>query len=161
MNYELPNFSSLLSHRPDAWAMISGQKKYYEIHGRVRFYQTKYGVVVVSEVGGLPTQEGACEKPIYAFHIHEGSSCSGSAEDPFARTGMHYNPYECPHPYHAGDLPPLFASNGYAFSAVLTDRFTVKDIVGKTILIHSGVDDFTSQPAGNSGIKIACGEIKG
>jgi len=36
----------------------------------------------------------------------------------------------------------------------------VKEIIGKTLIIHSAVDDFTSQPAGNAGEKIACGKIR-
>ena len=41
----------------------------------------------------------------------------------------------------------------------LTDRFKLKDVIGKAIIIHSMPDDFTSQPSGNSGEKIACGII--
>ena len=72
----------------------------------------------------------------------------------------HYNPKDCPHPYHAGDMPPLFGNNGEAFMAFMTDRFTVEEIIGKTVIIHSNPDDFTTQPGGNSGEKIACGKIK-
>ena len=72
----------------------------------------------------------------------------------------HYNPNQCAHPYHAGDLPPLFGSNGYAFEAFLTDRFTVSEVIGRTVIIHSKPDDFSTQPSGNSGEKIACGEIR-
>jgi len=42
----------------------------------------------------------------------------------------------------------------------LTDRFTISEIIGKTIVIHISPDDFKSQPAGDAGKKIACGEIK-
>ena len=79
--------------------------------------------------------------------------------DTFADVGKHYNPQNCPHPAHAGDMPPFFSNNGYAVQMFLTDRFTVEEIIGKTIIVHSGPDDFTSQPAGNAGMKIACGEI--
>ena len=72
---------------------------------------------------------------------------------------MHYNPQGCPHPYHAGDLPPLFGNQGYAFSAFVTDRFAVREIVEKTIIIHSKPDDFKTQPSGDSGEKMACGKI--
>ena len=43
---------------------------------------------------------------------------------------------------------------------VLTNRFAVKDIIGRTVVIHDKPDDFTTQPSGGSGVKIACGEIK-
>ena len=44
--------------------------------------------------------------------------------------------------------------------SVLLGRINIKDIIGKTIIIHDKPDDFTSQPSGNSGKKIACGVIR-
>lgn len=41
----------------------------------------------------------------------------------------------------------------------LTDRFKVDDVIGRTVIIHDKPDDFTTQPSGNSGEKIACGII--
>ena len=138
---------------PDARATIEGRC----IKGVADFYQTRKGLLVVTEVTGLPD----CNKhKVFALHIHEGGSCSGNSNEPFAGTGSHYNPDGCEHPYHAGDLPPLFSNCGYAFSAVLTDRFSLCDIIGRTVVIHSGADDFTTQPAGNAGEKIACGIIR-
>ena len=58
------------------------------------------------------------------------------------------------------DLPSLFTTKGNAFLAVLTDRFSINEIIGKTVIIHSAPDDFRTQPAGNSRSKIACGEIR-
>lgn len=58
-----------------------------------------------------------------------------------------------------GDLPPLIENNGYAYMQVLINKFKIKDILGKVIIIHDSPDDFTTQPSGNSGIKIACGKI--
>ena len=84
----------------------------------------------------------------------------GNAEDPFADALTHYNPNDCEHPNHAGDLPPLFDNSGYSFQTVLTNRFTVKEIIGKTIIIHAMPDDFKTQPSGDSGMKIACGKIR-
>ena len=66
----------------------------------------------------------------------------------------------CEHPNHAGDLPPLFGNNGFALSLFLTNRFTVDEVIGRTIIIHDHPDDFTTQPSGNSGTKIACGVIR-
>ena len=152
------SYSNLLTHRPQATAKIRGSAAYPTINGMTRFYQTARGVLVVTEMMGLPQGNG-CNSPIFGFHIHEGGACAGNANDPFAATRTHFNPRSCPHPYHAGDLPPLFGSNGIAFSAVLTDRFTVNDVLGKTVVLHDSPDDFTTQPAGNSGTKIACGVI--
>lgn len=58
-----------------------------------------------------------------------------------------------------GDLPPLIENNGYAYMQVLINKFKIKDILGKVIIIHDSPNDFTTQPSGNSGIKIACGKI--
>lgn len=154
-----PNFSSVLNRRPQAIARVRGSGRYPSIYGTVRFYQTNYGVVVFTQIGGLPNPVEKCESPIFAFHIHGGTTCTGDSSDPFSMAGTHYDPYTCPHPYHAGDLPPLFGANGFAYSAFLTDRFSAAEIIGKTVVIHSEPDDFTTQPSGNSGIKLACGEI--
>lgn len=59
-----------------------------------------------------------------------------------------------------GDLPPLLENNGYAYMSVLVNKFNINEILGKVIIIHSMPDDFNSQPAGNSGMKIACGKIE-
>lgn len=145
----------------DAAAIIRGSSAYPGIRGLVRFYQTDHGVYVITSVTGLPQGASPCDSPIFAMHIHEGGSCDGrSAENAFPDSGMHYNPHGCEHPYHAGDLPPLFSANGLAMSSVLTNRFTMQEIIGKTVIIHSRSDDFTTQPSGNSGIKIACGVIQ-
>lgn len=146
--------------KPDAVAVIRGSTAYAGVYGAVYFYGVGTGVVVLTEITGLPNSKEACSSPIFAFHIHGGAMCSGTSEDPFTDAGGHYNPQNCPHPYHAGDLPPLFGVDGRAFSAVLTDRFTVNEIRGKTVVLHGSPDDFTTQPAGNAGERIACGEIK-
>ena len=146
---------------PAAWANLRGSEAYPNLRGSVRFYESGQGVLVITEVTGLPTARNRCENPIFALHIHEGGSCTGNEQDPFADVGMHYNPLRCPHPYHAGDMPPIFGANGYAFSAFFTDRFTIRDIVGRTVILHGSPDDFTTQPSGNAGEKIACGEIMG
>ena len=135
---------------PDAVAVMNGNQANSRIHGTVKFYQTARGVLVVADILGLPTSNEPCNSSIFAFHIHSGSSCSGNENDPFADSGTHYNPDECPHPHHAGDLPPLFSADGRAFLAFLTDRFTVDEVVGKTVIIHDRPDDFTTQPSGNS-----------
>lgn len=153
------NFSRVLRGVPSAVALIEGSYRYPEIDGILKFYQTPYGVVVSTEVTGLNFDGRYSDSNIFAIHIHEGSSCTGNAVDPFVDAKTHYNPMNVPHPYHAGDLPPLFSSDGMAYSVVLTNRFTVDEIIGKTIVIHDSYDDFTTQPAGNSGNKIACGEI--
>lgn len=142
-----------------AKALVKGSKDYPALNGNVIFKQMKTGVLVTAEVFGLPDNSGKCGGGVFGFHIHEGTSCSGNDKDPFADAKAHFNPNDCPHPYHAGDLPPLFGNSGYAYMSVFTNRFNLEDIIGRVIIIHSKPDDFTTQPSGNSGTKIACGKI--
>lgn len=157
---KIPDLIAVLRRYPQAWARMTGSDVYPEIQGIVKFFQTDQGVIVSAHITGLPRAEDKCKQPIFAFHIHSGKRCAGNAEDRFAEAGMHDNPGGCAHPYHAGDMPPLFGAGGNAVSVFLTDRFHVDDILGKTVIIHSSPDDFTTQPSGNSGVKIACGEIR-
>lgn len=134
-----------------AAAHVRGGSEYPELAGTVRFLQRGDGTLVTARIRGLP-RDG-----FFAFHIHEGPDCGGKD---FADTGAHYNPAGVPHPEHAGDLPPLLAGHGTAFLSVLTDRFCVEEVIGRTVVIHIAPDDFVTQPSGNSGMKIACGVIR-
>lgn len=158
--YSAVQLFSALHGRAQAAAYLEGSGSYPEISGVVRFCQTKEGVLVCAEVGGLPRAGGPCQGRVFGFHIHKGTDCGGSADDPFGNAMSHYDPNGCRHPDHAGDLPPLFGSNGLALSAFLTDRFSLEEVIGKTVVIHDHPDDFTTQPSGNSGTKIACGVIR-
>lgn len=154
------DFSALLRGYFSAMAAVNGSSDYPAIQGVVKFYETDYGVLVCAEMEGLPSSTTECGSAVFGFHIHSGDSCTGNASDPFADAGTHFNPENQPHPCHAGDLPPLFGNRGIAFSAFLTNRFTVEEILNKTIILHDMPDDFTTQPSGNSGTKIACGVIR-
>lgn len=151
---------NIASSKPQAFAVIKGSEKYPDITGIAEFQETAKGVLLTVRVNGLPYTNEKCHNGIYGFHIHKGASCTGNESDPFADTLTHYDPNNCPHPYHAGDLPPLFGNKGSAYMSVLTDRFTTDEILGKTLVIHSMADDFRTQPSGDSGEKIACGVIK-
>lgn len=144
----------------DAKAIIKGGKEYPNINGVVNFRETKKGVLLTASIYGLPVSTTSCKGRFFGFHIHNGTSCTGNSTDEFANAGTHLNPNECPHPFHVGDLPPLIENNGFSYMTVLIDKFKISDIIGKAIVIHDMPDDFTSQPAGNSGKKIACGVIK-
>ena len=149
----------LSARRPFAYAKVFGDPDHLGLSGLVRFYQAPGGVLVASEFSGLPAGKGACGGKVFGFHIHEGESCTGDSEDPFKDAGGHHNPGGCAHPYHAGDMPPLFSDGGYAWMVFLTGRLTPDEILGRTVIVHSAPDDFTTQPSGNSGKKIACGRI--
>lgn len=142
---------------PDAYAKIIGDAEHSEIQGNVYFYGMYKGTLVVAEIYGLPNTEE--NGNFYGFHIHEGKNCTGNQEDSFKNTGGHYNLEKLEHPKHKGDLPPILSNDGIAWSAVYTERFYPEEIVGKTIVVHDMADDFKTQPSGNSGKKIACGEI--
>lgn len=156
---QFDQLQNLLKRPPDAHATIKGSQSFPNINGMVFFYQLMDGVLLIAQVNGLPQGSGVCSANVFGFHIHEGSSCTGNTEDPFANAASHYNPKNCPHPAHAGDLPPLFGNHGYAFMAFITDKFSVNEVTGRTVIVHSSPDDFTTQPSGNSGAKIACGQI--
>ena len=138
---------------PDAVAQIHGGTRAPQLTGCVQFYQENECVLIKARVSGLPESETG----FFGFHIHQGENCSGAD---FSGTGSHYNPTGQGHPKHAGDLPPLLACQGSAYLSVKTDRFSVKEILGRTVVIHSDPDDFHTQPAGNAGNKIACGVIR-
>lgn len=168
-------FTSLLNRNtPAAIAQIQGNQEHPHLFGIVSFYNTPFGGILVSaELYGLPDKVNAKFPPneavikntaavsgmyssnFFGMHIHETGDCSL----PFDKTGSHYNPGNMPHPDHAGDLPPLLSSNGYAWMSFYTGRIRLEDIIGRSLVIHSMRDDFTSQPAGGSGSKIGCGVI--
>ena len=149
----------LLAAPPEVYASVHGSIRYPDIHGGIYFYPLWQGTLVAADIAGLPYEDGNCPKSVFGFHIHEGSKCSGNMTDPFADTGGHFNPNSCKHPQHAGDFPPLFGNHGYALSIFYTERFMPEEIIGRTAVIHGMSDDLHTQPSGNSGIKIACGEI--
>lgn len=141
------------AQKPIAEAIIEGSEKYPDIRGKVLFFQEKGAVLVKAEIVGLPNNESG----FFCFHIHEGNNCEGKD---FPNVGSHLNTQKRPHPLHTGDLPPLLSCNGSASMNVRTCRFQVREIIGRTVIIHYGADDFLTQPSGNAGEKIACGVIR-
>lgn len=115
-----------------------------------------------ADINGLPPNR------TFGFHVHEKGDCAGDGTG----AGGHFNPQGRPHgrhdstERHAGDLPNL-ASNGegVAVFAFTTEMLTVapgpNSVVGRAVIIHANPDDFRTQPAGNSGPRIACGVIRG
>lgn len=145
---------SFLKAMPEAYAKISGNLNYSDLKGTVSFYEVHGGTVVVAEIQNLPKDNN-----FHGFHIHAGGSCTGTKEEPFKNAGGHYNPTNMEHPNHAGNLPPLLSNDGTAFSMFYTNRFYPEDVIGKTVIIHALSDDFKTQPSGDAGEMIACGEI--
>lgn len=139
--------------RPDAVACIRGGSDAPALRGTVRFYAVPGGTLVTADIRGLPENDTG----FFAFHIHQGDNCGGLD---FSEAGGHFDPVGQAHPLHAGDLPPLLSAGGCAFLAVKTARFLPREIIGRTVVIHAGADDFHTQPSGNAGKRIACGVIR-
>lgn len=128
--------------------------------GTVTFTQQSDGIRVVAHLTGLPAGT-------HGFHIHEKGDCS--APDG-SSAGGHFNPMSMPHggpeaaQHHEGDLGNIVAdSTGTAtYDRVLAflGLNGPTSIVGRSVVVHLDADDLTSQPAGNSGPRIACGVIK-
>lgn len=130
--------------------------------GTLYFTQQGDRLLVSGEVHGLQPNS------VHGFHVHEKGDCSS----PDAMSaGGHYNPgkhahgrYDQPE-HHAGDLPSLHAdAAGVAPVNFETRAFRVgsgeHDVIGRSVVVHRDPDDFTSQPAGNSGPRLACGVIQ-
>ncbi|NAS11627.1 superoxide dismutase family protein [Poritiphilus flavus] len=131
-----------------------------EVTGEVLFTEKDGRVKMVARLSGLSEGE-------HAIHIHEKADCS-SADG--KSTGGHWNPTHEPHGkwgaaegYHKGDIGNFVANaEGYATVEFDTDQWCMgcddpnKNIIGKAVIVHQGVDDFTSQPSGAAGARISC-----
>lgn len=151
-------------HDYDAAAHLKGSAAYPDISGIVGFKAVRNGTWVDVQVTGLPEyRPGNGEQSQtgpHGFHIHNGTACGDpDSQDPFADADGHWNPTGQPHGNHSGDFPVLFSNHGKASMLFFTDRFQPSEVFGKTVVIHLSPDDYRTQPAGNSGEKIACGVI--
>ena len=149
---------------PEAAAIIRGGPLAPEVIGVVTFKTVPGGVEVCVDISGLPPyQPGSGDRlPIgpFGFHIHQNGNCTtGSPDDPFQQAGAHWNPTNQPHGNHAGDFPVLFSNRGIARMCFFTDKFRVRDVIGRSVIVHQSPDDYKTQPAGNSGKRMACGVI--
>lgn len=149
---------------PIAKAYLWGGPLAPQLNGTVTFKDVPGGTEVFAEVRGLPPYQPAHngEEPIgpHGFHIHQYGSCEiGEPTEPFQAAGDHWNPTNQPHGNHPGDFPVLFSNNGYAFMVFFTNKFKVNEIIGKSVIIHQNPDDYRTEPAGNSGKRLACGII--
>lgn len=148
-----------------AVAYLKGGTLAPQIRGAVYFTPVPGGVWVHVRVHGLPpykpAQDGQPPVGPHGFHLHEVGNCHvGDPEDPFQGAGGHWNPHHQPHGNHAGDFPVLFSHDGYAEMGFFTNKFSIEEIIGKAVVIHENPDDYRTQPAGNSGKRLACGVIQ-
>ena len=120
------------------------------------------GVHITGEVGGLKPGDTR------GFHIHEKGDCSAADA---TTAGGHFNPGAQAHgragqgAHHAGDTDNIVAdAKGVArinahVSGVTLGGGAANDIAGRAVIVHAAADDYTSQPAGNAGARVACGVI--
>jgi Cu-Zn family superoxide dismutase len=146
-------------------ARIKGGPLRPQINGTVQFQNIHNGTWVCVEVNGLPPYQPAdgSQSPVgpHGFHIHESGNCEvGDPQNPFQAAGGHWNPANQPHGNHAGDFPVIFSNNGYSKMCFFTGAFKPDQVVGKSVVIHQNPDDYRTQPAGNSGKRLACGVIE-
>lgn len=124
-------------------------------------------VHVEVQVSGLPPGP-------HGIHFHAVGSCESSSGAAFAAAGAHFNPLGRQHGLdnpagpHGGDAPNLtVGADGTGHASFTTDRISLTDgstslfdADGSSIVIHAAADDQISQPAGNSGARIACGVMR-
>lgn len=146
-------------HGPSATSTLEARSG-SSVSGTVKFLQHGDHVMATVDVAGLkPGQE-------HGFHIHDKGDCS--SPDGMS-AGGHFNPTAKPHgpqasDHHGGDMPALKAdASGKATATFHLTGVTVADgptsIVGRSLIVHKDPDDYTTQPTGNSGARVACGVI--
>ena len=133
--------------------------------GKASLEQTPAGVLITVSASGIGEGE-------HAFHVHEKGLCDASGG--FASAGGHFAPGGTAHGYrhsggpHAGDMPNQFVgSDGKFHAQVLNSAVTLgesgegalMDADGSALVIHSGADDYASQPSGAAGPRVACAVI--
>ncbi|AKZ25879.1 superoxide dismutase family protein [Ralstonia nicotianae] len=118
-------------------------------------------VAMAVDIAGLPPNG------MFGFHVHEKGDCS--SPDGMS-AGGHFNPTGQPHgdprsgPHHAGDIPMLQSdASGKAVGSIVLNGVTLTpgatSLVGRAVIVHAGMDDYKTQPTGNSGGRVACGVI--
>ena len=122
--------------------------------------------------GGIRVQgrvEGLAPNSEHGFHIHEKGDCSSGDG---LSAGGHFNPAQQAHgkfndskAHHAGDLPSLDADpQGVATIDFVSKELTLdrgsNGILGRGLIVHNDPDDYTTQPTGNSGARLACAVIE-
>jgi Cu-Zn family superoxide dismutase len=132
--------------------------------GIVTLTQTRSGVRLSGSLKGLPAGE-------HALHVHSVGKC----EPPFTSAGPHFNPAQKKHGklnpegHHAGDMDNIVvpASGDLALKIVNKDITLEKGKPnsvfqegGTAVVIHAAKDDYTTDPTGNAGDRIACGVVK-
>ena len=134
-----------------------------KVKGEVTFTEDDDEVSMVAVLSGLTEGE-------HAIHIHQTADCTAADG---SSAGGHWNPTNEPHGkwgasegYHKGDIGNFTAdADGNAKVEFSTEEWCIgcddenKNILGKGVIVHQGVDDFTSQPSGAAGARVSCAGI--
>lgn len=150
--------------------------------GKVSFKQGAGGQLnVLAQVAGITSIAGQEAMQVadgqgvfypHGLHVHSGGSCAATTQDgkvvPAGAAGPHYDPattnsHKGPQGAgHAGDLPNIrILNDGTGIMEATTSRFTLGELVGKTVILHANQDNYTDTPPnGGSGARIACGVIE-
>ena len=161
----IPALAVAQEHAPMSVPLIA---KGGEQAGTVTITDTPNGVLVTAQLEGGGVQPGE-----HAMHFHETGDCSDTEK--FEKAGGHYNPTGAEHGFlpeggpHAGDMPNIVIVEGgptrvSAFAPMVRlqeGEARLLDEDGSALVIHAGPDDYASQPAGKSGDRVACAELKG
>lgn len=145
---------------PEVITFTMDPKSDSNVSGEVMFTQDGGEVIMRATFLGLDEGE-------HAIHLHEKADCSSPDGK---STGGHWNPTHEPHGkwgsedgYHKGDIGNFTAdADGNATVEFSTDEWCIgcgdekKDILGKAVIVHQGTDNYTSQPSGAAGTRIAC-----
>ena len=156
----LSTTSPVVNH---AEATLTGTKPDTTVTGTVKFDAANGKVKMVLDL----TVAARAGKQV-AVHIHEHGDCSDMGN----MAHGHWNPGGTQHgkwgssSFHAGDIGNVkLDSKGHGTLTLETDIWTLggdaaKSILGKAIIVHSGVDDYKTQPTGAAGSRIGCGVIQ-
>lgn len=151
-------------NKPLAVAVLAPTKTDTAVTGSLQFFAEEDGRVTLELDITVPKKRNSS----VAVHLHEHGMCGNAGADAHG----HWNPTGKGHgqwgsaSFHAGDIGNIaLDANGRGTLRVTTHLWTIggdgpTNIIGKGVIVHSGVDDYTSQPAGNSGPRIGCGVIE-
>ena len=146
-----------------AEAVLSATYPDTAVSGTAKFDAGSDGKVKMKIEITVPAKAGKS----VAVHIHEHGDCSENGK----MAHGHWNPTNAQHgkwgqgSFHSGDIGNVkLDAKGKGTFSLETDLWTLggkadKNILGKAIIVHGGVDDFTTQPTGNAGSRIGCGVI--
>ncbi|HYX08346.1 MAG TPA: superoxide dismutase family protein [Bacteroidales bacterium] len=150
-----------IAEYPTAEAILSPASG-SSVNGKVTFTQVGDSVMIVLDATGLAPGK-------HAFHLHEKGDCSASDA---TSAGGHWNPTNMPHgkrgqgQFHKGDIDNIVAgTDSTSHFEMKVSGWTIggsdtTNILGKAVILHAGADDFTSQPSGAAGARVACGVIE-